>query len=93
MWQMDALRRYAAGDLAEIVGPAGWKPIANRASCACAASRNRSTPPCRQGDRAQFAGLRARSQSIILETHRSRFPLSSRSWVTIPSHGAPSTAS
>ena len=74
LWQMDALRRYAGGDLAEILGPAGldsdresrrlrMRRIAEDAYAASPAE-----------DRAAFAAY-ARGVNHFIATHRGDLPL------------------
>jgi penicillin amidase len=74
MWQMDALRRLAAGDLAEVVGPAAIEPDreARRLRMRRAAEDQlRSLPPA---DREVLAAY-ARGVNYYIETHRGRFSL------------------
>lgn len=74
MWQMDALRRLAAGDLAEVVGPAAIETDreARRLRMRRAAEDQlRSLPPA---DREVLAAY-ARGVNYYIETHRGRFSL------------------
>lgn len=74
LWQMDALRRLAAGDLSEVVGPAALEADrdARRLRMRNAAeSALRTLPPA---DRAVLAAY-ARGVNYYIETHRGRFPL------------------
>ncbi|MDQ6700073.1 MAG: penicillin acylase family protein, partial [Acidobacteriota bacterium] len=69
MWQMDGLRRLAAGDLAEIVGPAALEQDrdSRRLRLRRIAEEASLTMPAR--DRAAFAAY-ARGVNYFLETHR-----------------------
>ena len=74
MWQMDALRRLAAGDLAEVIGPAAIETDrdARRLRMRRAAEDQlHSLPPA---DRAVLAAY-ARGVNYYIETHRGRFSL------------------
>ena len=74
MWQMDGLRRLAAGDLAEVVGPAAIETDreARRLRLRRAAEDQlRSLPPA---DRAVLAAY-ARGVNYYIETHRGQFSL------------------
>jgi penicillin G amidase len=74
MWQMDALRRLAGGELAEVVG----KPAlasdeeARRLRLARIAEEDEQTMPA--ADRAVLA-VYARGVNYYLETHRGRYPV------------------
>lgn len=74
MWQMDALRRLAAGELSEVVGPAALEPDqeARRLRIGRAAESFVHTLP--SADRAVLAAY-ARGVNYYIETHRGRFPL------------------
>lgn len=74
MWQMDALRRLAAGELAEVVGKAGLESDqeARRLRLAQVADDAARTMP--EADRAIVAAY-ARGVNYYLETHRGRLPL------------------
>lgn len=74
MWQMDALRRLAAGELAEVVGKAALESDqeARRLRLAQIADDAERTIP--DADRAVLAAY-ARGVNYYLETHRGRLPL------------------
>ena len=74
MWQMDALRRLAAGELAEIVGPGMLEADreARKLRMRRIAEQQYRTLP--QGDRALLAAY-ARGVNFYLETYRDRLPL------------------
>ena len=74
MWQMDALRRLAAGELAEVVGKAALESDqeARRLRLAQIADDAERTMP--DADRAVLAAY-ARGVNYYLETHRGRLPL------------------
>ena len=74
MWQMDALRRLAAGDLSEVAGPAALetdKESRRLRMRRAAEEQIRTLPPA---DRAVLAAY-ARGVNYYIETHRGRFPL------------------
>ncbi|MCC6341672.1 MAG: penicillin acylase family protein [Bryobacterales bacterium] len=74
LWQMDALRRLAAGELAEIAGPAALESDQESRRLLMrrtAASHYASLPA---GERAQFAAY-ARGVNHFLETHRGDLPV------------------
>ena len=74
MWQMDALRRLAAGELAEVVGPSALNQDREsrrlRLSRIAEAQAKTLTPETK----AIFAAY-ARGVNYYLETHRGRLPL------------------
>lgn len=74
MWQMDALRRLAAGELAEVVGKSALESDqeARRLRLAQIADEAERTLP--EADRAVLAAY-ARGVNYYLETHRGRLPL------------------
>jgi penicillin amidase len=73
LWQMDGLRRFAAGDLAEIVGPGAIESDreSRRLRMRRIAESAYTTMPAK--DRAQFAAY-ARGVNFFIETHRSSLP-------------------
>ncbi len=73
LWQIDGLRRYAAGDLAEIVGPGAIESDreSRRLRMRRIAEDAYTTMPAR--DRAQFAAY-ARGVNYFIETHRTSLP-------------------
>jgi penicillin G amidase len=74
MWQMDALRRLAAGELAEVIGPAALDQDKDsrrlRLSRIAEAQAKNLTPETK----AIFAAY-ARGVNYYLETHRGRLPI------------------
>jgi penicillin amidase len=74
MWQMDALRRLAAGELAEVVGPQALASDqeARRLRLAHLAEDAEQNMPV--ADRAVLAAY-ARGVNFYLKTHRSRLPV------------------
>ncbi len=74
MWQMDALRRLAAGELAEVIGPSALDQDREsrrlRLSRIAEAQANNLTPETK----AVFAAY-ARGVNYYLETHRNQLPL------------------
>lgn len=74
LWQMDALRRLAAGELSEIIGPSALEldREARRLRMRRMAHGNYQNLPA--GDRAVLAAY-ARGVNYFIETHRSRLPL------------------
>jgi penicillin amidase len=73
LWQMDGLRRFAAGDLAEIVGPGGIESDrdSRRMRMRRIAEAASLTMPAK--DRAEFAAY-ARGVNHFIETHRTSLP-------------------
>src|SRR5271165_5654697 len=74
LWQMDALRRLAAGELSEIVGPPALEldREARRLRMRRLAEEHYKTLP--DADRA-VAAVYARGVNYFIETHRGRLPL------------------
>jgi penicillin amidase len=74
MWQMDALRRLAAGELAEVIGPSALdqdKDSRRLRLSRIAEAQAKTLPP---ETKAIFAAY-ARGVNYYLETHRDRLPL------------------
>lgn len=73
LWQMDGLRRYAAGDLAEIVGPGALEldRESRKLRTRRIAEQIYSTMPAQ--DRARFAAY-ARGVNCFIDTHRGNLP-------------------
>ena len=71
MFQMDSMRRLAAGELSEIVGPVALESDRDRGVSACAASRAdlRGASPA---DKSIFAAY-ARGVNAYIESHRGRY--------------------
>lgn len=72
MWQMDGLRRFAAGELAEIIGPAGLEPDRESRKLRMRHIAEQIYTELEARDRAQFAAY-ARGVNHYLETHRGRY--------------------
>jgi penicillin G amidase len=74
LWQMDALRRYAGGNLSEVLGPITLETDreSRRLRLRRIAEQAYTTLPA--GDRAAFAAY-ARGVNYFLDTHRGRLPL------------------
>jgi penicillin amidase len=73
LWQMDGLRRFAAGDLAEIVGPGALETDreSRRMRMRRIAEEAYGTMP--EKDRAEFAAY-ARGVNYFIQTHRNSLP-------------------
>lgn len=71
MWQMDSLRRFAAGDLSEIVGVAALEVDRESRKLRMRRIAEQAYATMPAGDRAQFAAY-TRGVNYYLETHRSR---------------------
>jgi penicillin G amidase len=74
LWQMDGMRRQAAGELAEIVGPAAGNADQESRRMGLrrtAEALEQTLPP---GERALFAAF-ARGVNFFIGTHRGRLPL------------------
>jgi penicillin amidase len=73
LWQMDGLRRFAAGDLAEIVGPGALETDreSRKLRMRRIAEEAYGTMPVK--DRAEFAAY-ARGVNYFIETHRNSLP-------------------
>jgi penicillin amidase len=74
LWQMDALRRLAAGELAEIVGPAALESDQESRRLRLARIADESERAMPAADRAMLAAY-ARGVNYFLETHRGRLPV------------------
>ncbi|MDQ6677538.1 MAG: penicillin acylase family protein, partial [Acidobacteriota bacterium] len=72
MWQMDGLRRFAAGELAEIIGPAGIEADRESRKLRMRHIAEQIYPALPARDRAQFAAY-ARGVNHYIETHRGRY--------------------
>ncbi len=73
MWQMDGLRRLAAGDLAEIVGPAALEQDRDSRRLRLRRVAEEASLTMPTGDRASFAAY-ARGINYYLETHLDNLP-------------------
>jgi penicillin amidase len=74
MWQMDALRRLAAGELAEVVGKAAIESDQEARRLRLARIADDAERTMAAGDRAVLVEY-ARGVNYYLETHRGRLPL------------------
>src|SRR5579862_911400 len=74
MWQMDALRRLAAGELAEVVGPQALPSDQDARRLRLARLADDAEPNLPRADRAVLAAY-ARGVNFYLETHRHNLPL------------------
>jgi len=86
LWQMDGLRRRAAGELAEIVGALAVEPDRESRRLRMrriAEEQERTLAP---GDRATLAAF-ARGVNEYINEHRTRMPLNSRFCATIRGRG------
>ncbi len=74
MWQMDALRRLAAGELAEVVGKAALESDQESRRLRLGQIADEAARLMPEADRAVIAAY-ARGVNYYLETHRGRLPL------------------
>jgi len=74
MWQMDGLRRLAAGELAEVVGPAALDSDRDSRRLRLSRIAEASERAMPAADRAVLAAF-ARGVNYFLETHRGSLPL------------------
>jgi penicillin G amidase len=74
LWQMEGLRRSAAGDLAEILGPAWLQSDQNARRLRTRRIAEAAYISMPAADRAEMAAY-ARGVNEFIETHRSRLPL------------------
>ena len=77
LWQMDALRRYSAGELAEIVGASRSRNRRGIAPSAAAPHRGRAYITLPAADRAAAAAY-ARGVNAFIATHLDNLPLEFR---------------
>lgn len=77
MWQMDTLRRAAAGRLAEVLGPAALEMDREARRLRLERVADEHAAALTPGERAAFAAY-ARGVNFYLETHRSRLPVEFR---------------
>jgi penicillin amidase len=91
MWQMDALRRLAGGDLCEIVGVAALESDQEVRRLRMRRIAEEAAVSMPAGDRAEFAAY-ARGVNAYLDSHRGRLPLEftllgydPRPWSTVDS--------
>ncbi len=77
LWQMDALRRLAAGELSEILGPAGLEPDQEARRYRMRRIAEIHTAALKPDDRKLFAAY-ARGVNRFLETHRGKLPVEFR---------------
>ena len=74
LWQMDALRRRASGELAEIVGPVALPSDQEARRMGLQRIADAQAESARPEDRAAFAAF-ARGVNFFIEGHRNRLPL------------------
>jgi penicillin amidase len=74
MWQMDALRRLAAGELAEVVGPSALESDRDARRLRMSRIAKAEERALRPEARTVYAAY-ARGVNYFLETHRGRLPL------------------
>ncbi len=74
LWQMDMLRRRAAGELAEIVGPSALALDRESRRLRLARLADEGVRALPEGDRAAIAAY-ARGINVFIESHRDRLPV------------------
>jgi penicillin G amidase len=74
LWQMDALRRLAAGELSEIIGPSALELDREARRLRMRRLAHEDYQNLNAGDRAVLAAY-ARGVNYFIETHRDRLPL------------------
>lgn len=74
LWQMDALRRMAGGELAEVVGPSGLESDREARLLRLPRIAEEAVGSLPPADRAVFAAY-ARGVNAFIEQHRGRLPL------------------
>jgi penicillin amidase len=77
LWQMDIMRRFAAGELAEILGPGLVKHDREQRILGLRAVARRAAAALSPRDRSHFAAY-TRGVNAFLETHRGRLPVEFR---------------
>ena len=73
LWQMDAFRRNANGELAEIMGPSLVSTTRRSACSSFATPRSASTPTCPPHDRARLDAY-ARGVNLYIAQHQDALP-------------------
>ncbi len=81
LWQMDVLRRFGAGELAEVFGPAALNADKESRRMRMRAIAEAQVGSLRPSDRAVFVAY-ARGVNFFIDTHRSRYSLE----FSIPGH-------
>ncbi|MDQ2839763.1 MAG: penicillin acylase family protein [Acidobacteriota bacterium] len=74
LWQMDVLRRFAAGELAEVFGPAAVAADQEARRLRMLAIAQAEAASLRASDRAVFVAY-ARGVNFFIDTHRNDYPL------------------
>ncbi len=74
LWQMDAIRRLAAGELAEVAGPRALETDVDARRLRLRRLAERYATVASPGDRRWFAAY-ARGVNHFIETHRNRLPV------------------
>ncbi|MGH9719797.1 MAG: penicillin acylase family protein, partial [Bryobacteraceae bacterium] len=77
LWQMEALRRLAAGELSEVVGPGALELDREARTLRMRRLAEEAVPLMPAADRAALAAY-ARGVNAFIETHRDRLPLEFR---------------
>jgi penicillin G amidase len=74
LWQMDGIRRHAAGEMAEVVGPAGLESDRTARSLRLRRIAEQHYAACNPQDRVWLAAY-ARGVNYAMENQRGRYPL------------------
>lgn len=82
LWQMDVLRRFAAGELAEVFGPAAVPADEESRRMRMRAIAEAQTAALRPSDRALLVAY-ARGVTFFIDTHHDRYSLE----FSLPGHG------
>jgi penicillin amidase len=77
LWQMDGMRRFAAGELSEIFGDGFLKPDRRQRILGIRAAARHITELQPAGDRSRFEAY-ARGVNAYIESHRDRLPIEFR---------------
>ena len=77
LWQMDMMRRFAAGELSEIVGTVALKIDREQRTLGLRAAAKKSLQMATARD-ASYLGAYARGVNVFIETHQSRLPIEFR---------------
>jgi penicillin G amidase len=77
LWQMDSMRRFAGGELSEILGPSFLRHDREQKILGLRAAANKTVELASTQDRAQFE-LYARGVNAFIDSHRDRLPIEFR---------------
>ncbi len=77
LWQMDILRRYAAGDLAEVLGPSVLRHDREQRILGLRVAAERAARESSDRDRS-YAEAYARGVNAFIDSHRDRLPIEFR---------------